>query len=267
LLVRAGAGGPAGEGLARQRPQAEDVGALVHQLAPGLLRRHVAERPHHRTGLRLLGRTPGVSGLVLPLSRLVLPLTSQLTLAVRQDFRQSPVGDLDLAEGAHHDIARLDVAVHHAARVRVGKRLAHLQEGAQEARQVSRGSLSEQLGQGAALDQLHAEEGPAVGQPADGVDRRDAGVLELPGEARLVHEAAFQLWHFRQSASDTSTEAGGKHFHHRRPGPSGVLAATPDALADSRALAAFFLAFCLRLRALLVGCDFRFRFRPPSAPR
>jgi hypothetical protein len=33
-----------------------------------------------------------------------------------------------------------------------------------------------------------------------------------------------------------------------------VIAATLDALAGRQALAAFFLIFCLRLRALLVGC-------------
>jgi hypothetical protein len=38
-----------------------------------------------------------------------------------------------------------------------------------------------------------------------------------------------------------------------------VIAAPPDALADSRSLASFALAFCLRLRALLVGFDFRLR--------
>ena len=56
----------------------------------------------------------------------------------------------------------------------------------------SSGSVAglEQLGQGVALDQLHGEERPAVGEGAQLVDRDDAGVLELAADLRLLDEAA-----------------------------------------------------------------------------
>ena len=41
-----------------------------------------------------------------------------------------------------------------------------------------------------ALDQLHGQERPAVGQGAEVVDGGDAGVLELAGDAGLVREPA-----------------------------------------------------------------------------
>ena len=48
--------------------------------------------------------------------------------------------------------------------------------------------LLEQVGERAPLDQLHDDERPAVAERADLVDRRDARVLELAGDARLVEE-------------------------------------------------------------------------------
>src|SRR4051794_11727090 len=52
----------------------------------------------------------------------------------------------------------------------------------------------------------------------------------------------------------TSTEVVALKYSSLKAGPSVVIAITPDALA---ACAAFFLAFCRWLRALLVGCDLR----------
>jgi hypothetical protein len=73
-------------------------------------------------------------------------------------------------------------------------RLAHLLEDGEEARQVVRrvGSIPEEFGEGAALDQLHGEEGPAVVQAADLDDGHDAGVLQPAGQPRLLQEAALQ---------------------------------------------------------------------------
>src|SRR5437870_2698779 len=47
----------------------------------------------------------------------------------------------------------------------------------------------QQVGEGVALDELHGEEWPSVRQGAEVVDRRNRGVLELAGDARLVEEA------------------------------------------------------------------------------
>src|SRR5262245_53717679 len=52
------------------------------------------------------------------------------------------------------------------------------------------GAGGQQVVQGAALDQLHGEEGAAVGQGTQVVNRRDARVLQLGGDAGLVGEPA-----------------------------------------------------------------------------
>ena len=51
----------------------------------------------------------------------------------------------------------------------------------------------QQRGEGAPLDQLHREEGPAVGERAQLVDRHDPGVLELAADLRLLDEPADQV--------------------------------------------------------------------------
>src|SRR5262249_58032209 len=56
-----------------------------------------------------------------------------------QNLGQAPVQELDLAEGAHHDVARLQIAVDHPARVRVGHDLTELLEYPQDTRQIVRG--------------------------------------------------------------------------------------------------------------------------------
>ena len=48
----------------------------------------------------------------------------------------------------------------------------------------------QQLRQGAALDQLHGEVGPAVGEGAQLVDRDDPGMLKLAADLRLLDEPA-----------------------------------------------------------------------------
>ena len=111
---------------------------------------------------------------------------------VRQHFRQAPVHDLHLAEAAHHDVGRLQVAVDDVVRVGVGERLADLLEDGREPAALGRrvGPRLQQPVEGGALDELHGQEGPAVGQRAEVVDRRDGGVLQLAGDAGLVGEAA-----------------------------------------------------------------------------
>ena len=89
---------------------------------------------------------------------------------------------------ADHDVRRLQVAVDDPVGVGVGDRLADLLEHRHEPAAVGRrvGPVLEQVVEGAALDQLHGQERPAVGQGADLVDRRDAGVLELAGDPGLL---------------------------------------------------------------------------------
>jgi hypothetical protein len=51
-------------------------------------------------------------------------------------------------------------------------------------------SMKRDVDEGAAADQLHGEERAAAGQPADVVDRHDAGVLQLAAHPCLLDEAA-----------------------------------------------------------------------------
>ena len=91
------------------------------------------------------------------------PLASPLSPAppsCAMHLGEAPVHDLHLAEGADHDVRRLEVAVDHAAGVGVGDRLADLLEDREEAAPRSSagvGPLVEQRGERAAVDQLHGE--------------------------------------------------------------------------------------------------------------
>jgi hypothetical protein len=79
--------------------------------------------------------------------------------------------------------------------VGVGHRLADLLEDGHEAPTFVRrvGPLGQQLVQVASADQFHGQEGPAVGQDAQVVDRWDGGMLQLPGDARLILETTHHL--------------------------------------------------------------------------
>jgi hypothetical protein len=72
-----------------------------------------------------------------------------------------------------------------------GHRLANRLVHGQQPAPVGRGVVAppEKPFEGAPLDEFHHQERPTVGQPARLVDRRDAGVLELPGDPGLGEEA------------------------------------------------------------------------------
>ena len=108
--------------------------------------------------------------------------------------REAPVHHVDLAEVPDHHVGGLEVAVDHALRVRVGHRLAHLEQHAERARLVPallarRRRARRSCLQVAALDELHREVDAAVGVEAELVHRHDAGVVELAGDLRLLEEA------------------------------------------------------------------------------
>src|SRR5262245_65780013 len=81
-----------------------------------------------------------------------------------------------------------------AARMRVGHGLTDLLKDGEPARQV-RGR--QEFGQGASLDELHAEEGSSIRQLAQLMDRSDARMLELAHDLRLFEEALAQAGVFR----------------------------------------------------------------------
>jgi hypothetical protein len=111
-----------------------------------------------------------------------------------QHLGESPVHDLDLAEGPHHHVGRLQVPVNDASTVGVSHRLTDLGEDLNVARQVvvGRGAPGEQLGEGAALDQFHDDERLTARADPQFMHRDDARVLELPGDPCLLHEPALQ---------------------------------------------------------------------------
>ncbi len=191
-------GRAAGEDLAEDRAQREDVGALVDPvaLAAGLLGGHVGRRAHHRAGARQAGVAGAAAGrgddrlLAIepcrPSSSSTTPPRGR-TLARPQSITWTSPKDAD------HDVGRLQVAVDHAAGVGVGDGLGDGLEDRQEAGPVVVGAVarsSSNSRQGVALDQLHGEEGPEVGEGAQLVDRHDAGVLELAADLGLLDEAA-----------------------------------------------------------------------------
>ena len=103
----AGEGGLAGRHLVQHHAEGEEVGAGVHLLAAGLLRRHVGDGAERRAraGRELVGRHRGV------LRRLAgTPALEQLGEAEVEDLRLPAVGD--------EDVGGLDVAVRDALAVR-----------------------------------------------------------------------------------------------------------------------------------------------------
>jgi hypothetical protein len=109
---------------------------------------------------------------------------------VCQHARDAPVEQHRLAELAHHHVLGLQVAVHDAAAVRVGDRVAEVDEVRQqlEAR-VERGGFFEGRSQRAAAHELLGAVQLALRGAAKLVHGDDARVFELSRDARLTHEA------------------------------------------------------------------------------
>ena len=121
-----------------------------------------------------------------------LVVRGRLGLAARgQSLGEPPVHHLHFAEGPDHDVGRLQVAVDDPVGVGVADRLAELLEDGQESPPVVAGvgAVLEEVLEGAALDQLHGQKRPAVGQGAQFMDGGDARVLELSGDVGLGAEA------------------------------------------------------------------------------
>ncbi len=102
------------------------------------------------------------------------------------------VGDLEAPVGQHHDVARLDVAVHHARRVGRLERVAQHQAAGDDPLLRLRSLALEEVLERLALEPLHRHERDAA-LHARAVDGRDGGVRDGRGGARLLHEAPAQL--------------------------------------------------------------------------
>ena len=161
-------GGPAAaQHLVEHHPEGEQVGARVGGHAPYLLGGHVAHGADER-----------------PRSREVRPERAR-------EARQAEVEHLHVARGRDEDVGRLDVAVHHAARVGVGQSPARLRHQVDRAEQARRLAAADHPPEVLPLEELHGEVGPPV-VLAQVVHGHDIAVGEVAGRAGLGEEALAQ---------------------------------------------------------------------------
>jgi hypothetical protein len=126
---------------------------------------------------------------------------ADLALVAGQDARHAPVEHRHAAAVADHHVGRLEIAVHHAAGVRVLDREADVDErleqaGARPRRHravVALGLPAQHLGQRHADQLAHREVGPAVALDRDVVHRHHRRVIEPALDARLAHEARHRV--------------------------------------------------------------------------
>jgi hypothetical protein len=170
-------GAPARQHLVEHGAEREDVGAMVGDAAPHLLRRHVADRPQNRAGLGAAFHRRRVR-----------------VAAVAQDGvlpRQAEVEDLQVPVAREEQVLGLQVAMHDALRVGRGQAFGDLPA-------VLRGLLGgersggEQLAQGLAVEQLHRRVvlPPGLTEVEDGQDVR---VRERGHGLRFALEARERL--------------------------------------------------------------------------
>ena len=155
----------AGEHLVEQHAHAEKVGAAVDGLALHLLRRHVIRRAQH-----LAGGGHRAAG-----------------------FGDTEVHYLHRAAGPEHDVGGLDIAVDYAVGVGVVEAGTDLAHDVDNFLHRQRAMLAEQPMQGLALDVLHGDVEDAI-LLAGVVDGDDVGMIERTRRARLVAEAAQQVF-------------------------------------------------------------------------
>ncbi len=168
-----------GHALVEHGPERVDVGATVDLVRRHLLRAQVGERPDERAGPRqpALGRGP------------------------REAEVHHPDPDPHSLLAGHHDVLRLDVPVHDAARVAVVERLRDLDPDVDDVAQA-RLLVAQEGPQVRPLHERHHEEERAL-VAAEVVDRDDGGVVHLRDHLRLALEAG--------SASGLSC-GGGTHL-------------------------------------------------------
>ena len=184
--------------LARQQvvecgTQTVNVGARPQrpEVARGLLRAHVGRGPERAAG-QGLGATAGRRRHQRPLPR--------ARLRPARCLCQAPVNDQRLTMLADDDVARLDVAVEHAAAVRVFDRVAHIHKAPEQPAQfqptpalillkrfVAVKAIDRFL-ERIATDKPHGVKRAAVGVGSQAIYGNDAGMLEAAGDLGLGQE-------------------------------------------------------------------------------
>ena len=156
----------AGERVEGDDAERVDVAAVIHRLTARLLGTHVLRGAENLAD----ARHPG---------------------AVR-DARDAEIGDEGAAGTAlDQDVVRLDVAVHHALRVRVGQAPGHLAQNPRRLRRRQRSATPDALAERFAVDERHDEE-DQVAHLFDREDGNDVRVRELGRCAGFVQEALSQ---------------------------------------------------------------------------
>ena len=182
IAALVGRGG--GQHLVEHDAEAVDVRAMVDavELAAGLFGAHVGRRADGGAGDGLM---------ISQAAELQLGGGLQQRLGRADHFGQTPIHDQDLAVGPDHEVARLEIAMHHATAVGEGHGVADLEEQLDDFETVlgRTGAPSQPVGEDDALDPFHGVEDRAVGQHADVVHRHHARVFELGGDLHLVQEA------------------------------------------------------------------------------
>ena len=150
-----------GQHLVEHDADRPDIGARVRGLPAHLLRRHVGRRAEGRVLRRQLQRI--------------------------DERRQAEVEDAHAVLGQDH-VARLDVAVDDALRVRLGEPVGDLRRDLERLVDRHRPALEPLLQRRPLVERHHDEQLPVVGG-LDVVDRADVGMLGGRGRLRLAHEA------------------------------------------------------------------------------
>jgi hypothetical protein len=163
-------GRAAAEHLVRDAAQRVDVGARIEGVGERLLRREVRGRAHHHAHLGEARALLGVG-----------------------DARDAEVENLGhfaaVAAPADHDVRRLQVAVHDAARVRFLEALGHLEDQVDRAHRTQRSGAREHVVQRGALDELHRQKRLTVAGLSEVEDAHDVRALELADQLGLALEA------------------------------------------------------------------------------
>ncbi len=151
-------GRPVAQQFVQRGAQPVNVAARVRALAQGLLRTHVRRRSDHHAGDRKRAAHIGARG--------------------KAEVQHEEAVAVD------HQVQRLEIAMDHAAPVRVMNRERRVADQFDEPPHV----LSRVGRQRLAVDELHGDEGSSVDRPRF-VDGGDIGVVQLSGGLRLAEES------------------------------------------------------------------------------
>lgn len=210
LLVRRSERHTAGERVIEDRADRVDVGARTHlvQIPARLLGCHVLHRAENRSTRRLRAVRFGTACSRRGLG--FLAAKQRRLLALLDPARETPVRDVRLSEPADEDVRGLEIPVHDALLVRIGERVAHLEDHFEHASErptfTSAPREFERLGERDPTHEGHREVGTAAGVETEVVHREDPWMLESRGRTRFEEESTQCATVGRRRPSGTRTQ-------------------------------------------------------------